>query len=109
MDGTPARAATSTMRKVQRRECLPALLGQRGSALRGSPDRLAARSAAVALLRPSHQPQPAVTTMAPTRDPTIPLGFRSRPSPDSRLVNNPPMNEPTSPATIAIVQSILPC
>ena len=60
------------------------------------------------LLRPAHQRHPAVTTRAPTRDPMIPLGLRSRPSPDSRLINNPPMNEPASPATIAIVQSIEP-
>src|SRR3954469_18945333 len=37
----------------------------RGLALRGSPDRLAARSAAVGLCRSSHQRQAAVTTTAP--------------------------------------------
>ena len=81
---------------------------QRGLDLRGSPDRLAARSAAVGLFRPSHQRQAAVTTIAPTMDPMRPLGLRSRPSPDSRLASNPPTNEPERPAMNAIAQSMLP-
>jgi hypothetical protein len=82
---------------------------QRGWDLRGSPERAAARSAAVGRFRPSHQAQPAVTAIAPTKDPIRPLIRRSTPSPDNKLINSPPMKEPTSPATIANVQSTLPC
>jgi hypothetical protein len=82
---------------------------QRGWDLRGSPERAAARSAAVGRFRPSHQAQPAVTAIAPTKDPIRPLIRRSTPSPDNKLINNPPMKEPSSPATIANVQSTLPC
>ena len=83
-------------------------VGQRGLDLRGSPDRLAARSAAVGRFRLFHQRQPAVSSTAPTREPMMPLGLRSRPSPDSRLINRPPTNEPTMPVTMAVDQSIRP-
>ena len=39
-------------------------------------------------------------------DPMMPLGLSASPSPDSRLITSPPMNEPIRPALKAIAQSM---
>ena len=44
--------------------------------------------------RPCHQCQPAVTMIAPTIEPMMPLGRSSRPSPAIRLMSSPPDERP---------------